>query len=279
MEEQRFFILPGIYDCLGAKIAQDTGFQAVYLSGGAVSLATLGKPDLGYLSLSDLTSTLGHILACIDIPVITDADNAFGNAAHAANAASTLERLGVSGMQLDDDILPQEIPAREKQPIPWSLLAPKIQAIRKNVSDDFVLVLRTMLAKTEGIPGAIKRANMAADMGVDYVYFDGIGSTKDMMEISNQCHAKLMINLNEATYSAKVDINLIKQMGFRAGLYPVSSIQVAAKSYYKLFNRLQKTGSTTSLEDEMVMSGDILNLMGLQKIIEDFLPLYRKNNQ
>lgn len=275
LKENSFLMLPGVYDCLGARVAEQSGFPALYFSGGAFSMAQLGRPDMGFFGLGDLTGALMRLLSCVSVPVITDADNAFGNAVHAANTAKTLCALGIAGMQLDDDILPQRYPGRSKDAIEWELLTPKIRAIRSAADSDFVLILRCMLARTEGIEKAIERANMAAELGVDYVYFDGISSDRDLELIAERCRAGRMVNLNEMTYPAKLPLDTLKGYGFTVGLYPVSAIQAAAKAYETLFTALRQKGSTLGEQERMTPSTDILNLMGMQSMIDAFSPLYK----
>lgn len=275
LHRQTFTMLPGIYDCMSAQAAEQAGFPALYFSGGAFSMAQLGRPDMGFFGLTDLLIALQRVLACVNVPVITDADNAFGNAIHAANTAKMLESIGVAGIQMDDDVLPQEKPGRAKFPLSWELLAPKIRAARQSVSSDFVIILRCMLAKTDGIDAAIRRANQAVDLGVDYVYFDGITSESDLEKIADGCKVGKMINLNEQTFSATLPPEKIQEYGFTVGLYPVSSIQAAAKAYDRLFAHLALTGSTMPLRENMVMSGELLDRMGMTRLTEQYLPLYQ----
>lgn len=127
LEKEDFLILPGVYDCLSAKLAEEAGAKAVFLSGGALSIAGLGRPDIGFLNLTEFSSTIQRITSTINIPLISDADNGFGNAIHVANTARIYETLGVSGMQVDDQVLPQTRPTTSKEALSWDLVAPKIQ--------------------------------------------------------------------------------------------------------------------------------------------------------
>lgn len=275
LEENEFFTLPGVYDCLGAKIAENLGFDALYLSGGALSLATLGRPDSGYLNLTDLRAALERILSTVDIPIITDTDNSFGNAMHAADTAKTLERMGVCGLQIDDNILPQPKPQSDKEVISWDLLAPKLEAIRKNTSDDFVMVLRTIIGKTEGMEKALERANKAADLGVDYVFIEGFKTVEEMEYVTKESKAKLMVNLNENTFAATVDIEKVKSMGFKIGLYPISTIHVAAKSMYDVLSLLKEKGTTIDMKSQMLSYTDLMKFYNFYDDVEKYSNLYK----
>lgn len=274
LEDCSFFMLPGIYDCLGAKIAESVGFSALYLSGGAYSIAGIGRPDLGFLNRSDVLDVCRRIVSTVNIPLITDTDNSFGNASQAADIARQLEQIGVAGMQMDDDILPQQIPSRIKEVLPWNLMAPKLKAARQNVSKDFVIIMRTMVGKFDGMLRAAERANRSMELGVDYVFIDGINSMEDLELVAKHSEAKLILNLNENMFPATLDIGTIQSMGFRIGLYPVSTLQIAAHSYYLLFRSLKSEYSTMSHKEEMIPTSVLQDIMGLNDIIKKLRSLY-----
>ncbi len=275
LEKSEFFTLPGVYDCLGAKIAEKVGFEAIYLSGGALSLAALGKPDSGYLNFTDLKISIERIISTVDIPIITDTDNCFGNAMHAATTAMTLERMGVSGMQIDDNVLPQLKPNGSKDLISWDYLAPKLEAVRKSTSDNFVIILRTIIGKTEGMQKAVERANNAHDLGIDYVFVDGLNSVEDMEFVSKESRAKLMLNLNENSFPATVDMKKVKSMNYRIGLYPISTLQVAAKSMFEALNLIKEKGTAFEMKNKMTTYSEILELLNYYEDIEKYSNLYK----
>ena len=142
LAENKFLTLPGVYDCLSGKIAEEAGFPALFLSGGALAYSVLGRPDFGFLSLAEFGTAIQHIVSTCSAPLLADADNGFGNAIQAANTGAMYEQLGAAGLQIDDKVLPTSHPARDEI-INWDLMSPKIQAVRDNVSPDFVIVFRT----------------------------------------------------------------------------------------------------------------------------------------
>ena len=181
LDQSKFLILPGIYDCLSAKVAEETGAKALFLSGEALSVAGLGRPDIGFLNLTEFMNSIQRITSTVDIPLISDADNGFDNAIHVGNTARTFEALGVAGMQVDDQILPQSVPTTSKEMLSWEMTVPKIQAVRKNVSDDFVIIFRTIanIAKND-LEEAVRRINSAKEYGADYAYVDGLKSQEEL---------------------------------------------------------------------------------------------------
>ena len=142
LEENKFLTLPGVYDCLSARIAEEAGFPALFLSGGALAYSALGRPDLGFLGLAEFGNAIQHIVSSCRVPLLADADNGFGNAIQAANTGAMYEQLGAAGLQIDDKVLPSMHPAKNEI-VGWEMVGPKIEAVRDNVSEDFVIVYRT----------------------------------------------------------------------------------------------------------------------------------------
>ena len=179
LQQQSYLMMPGIYDCLSAKMAENAGFQAAFFSGGAFSMATLGKPDIGFFNLTEAVHTLRRIVDSVNIPILSDGDNGFGNAIHAADTARAFETIGVAGIQVDDQVLPQSIPCTSKECNEWRYVEPKLIAIRKAVSPEFVILFRTIANITDDLDKAIWRINRAAELGADYAYVDGLKSYEE----------------------------------------------------------------------------------------------------
>ena len=114
LAENKFLTLPGVYDCLSGKIAEEAGFPALFLSGGALAYSVLGRPDFGFLSLAEFGTAIQHIVSTCSAPLLADADNGFGNAIQAANTGAMYEQLGAAGLQIDDKVLPASHPARDE---------------------------------------------------------------------------------------------------------------------------------------------------------------------
>lgn len=274
LSEEQFFTLPGIYDPLGAKIAEINGFSAVYLSGGAMSMAALGKPDMGFLNMSDLRTNLERIMDATELAVIADTDNGFGNAAHTANTAGILDKMGVCGMQLDDNISPAMVPGNAKELIDWNHLSPKIKAVRDRVDDDFIIILRTIIGKTEGMAAALDRAEAAVELGVDYVFIDGISNIDEFTYVTENSKVKLLVNLNESTFAATLPVEQVIKAGFKIGLYPVSTLQLSAGIYQEVFNLLKNEKSTMKMKDRMILAPELQNIFGKNELIEKYEKLY-----
>lgn len=271
-----FLTLPGIYDCLGARIAEEAGFSALFLSGGALAYSRLGVPDFGFLSLTEFGESIKNIVACVKIPLIADADNGFGNAIQAAYTGKVYEQLGAAGLQIDDKVLPASDPNKDEV-IAWELVAPKIKAVRQNVSEDFVIIYRTCAnLYGYGIDESIRRVNLARECGADYAYVDGIRSVAEMEALSAQANLPLMINLNEKGFCGSLPTEQIKKLNYCIGLFPISSMLAAAKGMMNVLGVLAKKGSTLSARDAMVNPPTTVhNMMGQTSLVGTYGKLYK----
>lgn len=276
LAENKFLTLPGVYDCLSGKIAEEAGFPALFLSGGALAYSVLGRPDFGFLSLAEFGTAIQHIVSTCSAPLLADADNGFGNAIQAANTGAMYEQLGAAGLQIDDKVLPASHPARDEI-INWDLMSPKIQAVRDNVSPDFVIVFRTCAnLYGYGIDEAIRRINLSKECGADYAYVDGIKSMEELEKVSQQAAIPLMVNLNEKGFvGGNVPIEQVKELNFSIGLFPISSMLAASQGMIEVLGALADQGSTLSVRDKMTNPPTrIHRMMGQVSLVEKYTPYY-----
>ena len=276
--ENKFLTLPGVYDCLSAKIAEEAGFPALFLSGGALAYSVLGRPDFGFLSLAEFGNSIQHIVSTCSVPLLADADDGFGNAIQAANTGAMYEQLGAAGLQIDDKVLPANHPARDEI-IDWELMGPKIQAVRDNVSDDFVIVYRTCAnLYNYGIDESIRRINLAMERGADYAYVDGIKSMDELKKVSDEAKIPLMVNLNEKGFvGGNVPIEEVKALNYSIGLFPISSMLAAAQGMIEVLGALADQGSTLGVRDKMTdPPTKIHRMMGHFSLVEKYAPYYDK---
>lgn len=276
LAENKFLTLPGVYDCLSARIAQEAGFPALFLSGGALAYSVLGKPDFGFLSLTEFGDAIQHIVSACRAPLLADADNGFGNAIQAANTGAVYEQLGAAGLQIDDKVLPASHPARNEI-VDWEMIGPKIQAVRDSVSDDFVIVYRTCAnLYGYGVEESIRRINLARERGADYAYVDGIKSMEELKKISDKAAIPLMVNLNEKGFvGGNVPIEEVKALRYSIGLFPISSMLAAAQGMIEVMGALADRGSTLSVRDKMTDPPTrIHNMMGQTALVEKYAPYY-----
>ncbi|MGF0095745.1 isocitrate lyase/PEP mutase family protein [Peptoniphilus sp. SGI.035] len=275
INENEFIMIPGIYDCVSAKYAEKAGFKCLFLSGGSLAYAKLGLPDIGLLNVNDFSESIINISNITKLPLITDMDNGFGNAIHAAHAASLYEKCGASGLQIDDKLLPASTPTSHEV-VDFSLIGPKIKAIRDSVSKDFVIVYRTAANMYDyGIDKAIERVNKAKELGADCAYVDGLKDLEQVKKVSKEAEIKLMINLNEKGFPASLSFEELSKYNYKLGLYPMSSILSTSFALERIFEDLIKNKSTLKSRDKMISPAlKLYNLMGLESITKEYSKYY-----
>lgn len=269
LKDEKFTILPGVYDALSSKLAEESGAKAIFISGGALSITNLGKPDIGFLTLDDFIDAINKIKRVVKVPIITDVDNGFGNAIHAANTAQSVFEAGADGLQIDDQVLPQTKPTTSKEAITMNLVIPKIQAIRETVDDSFTIIFRTVANYSRDVKEAVDRVNLAGENGADVVYVDGLSTYEEVLYVANNVKYPLLLNMNEKGFPATLEINEVKKLGFNVGLYPVSTMAITANATKKLLDTLIKDETTLPLRKEMTNPEDIYNLFGLETSVEN----------
>lgn len=276
LEENKFLTLSGVYDCLSARIAEEAGFPALFLSGGALAYSALGRPDLGFLGLAEFGNTIQHIVSSCRVPLLADADNGFGNAIQAANTGAMYEQLGAAGLQIDDKVLPSTHPAKNEI-VGWEMVGPKIEAVRDNVSEDFVIVYRTCAnLYGYGIDESIRRINLAKERGADYAYVDGIKSVGELIKVSEESKIPLMVNMNEKGFvGGNVAIEQIREMNFSIGLFPISSMLAASQGMIEVMEALASQGTTLGVSEKMTNPPTrIHSMMGQFSLVEKYSPYY-----
>ena len=276
LEENKFLTLPGVYDCLSARIAEEAGFPALFLSGGALAYSALGRPDLGFLGLAEFGNAIQHTVSSCRVPLLADADNGFGNAIQAANTGAMYEQLGAAGLQIDDKVLPSMHPAKNEI-VGWEMVGPKIEAVRDNVSEDFVIVYRTCAnLYGYGIDESIRRINLAKERGADYAYVDGIKSVGELIKVSEESKIPLMVNMNEKGFvGGNVAIEQIREMNFSIGLFPISSMLAASQGMIEVMEALASQGTTLGVSEKMTNPPTrIHSMMGQFSLVEKYSPYY-----
>lgn len=193
LEENKFLTLPGVYDCLSARIAEEAGFPALFLSGGALAYSALGRPDLGFLGLAEFGNAIQHIVSSCRVPLLAGCGQWFWKCnSRPPTPEPCTNNWGPRACRIDDKVLPSTHPAKNEI-VGWEMVGPKIEAVRDNVSEDFVIVYRTCAnLYGYGIDESIRRINLAKERGADYAYVDGIKSVGELIKVSEESKIPLM---------------------------------------------------------------------------------------
>jgi 2-methylisocitrate lyase-like PEP mutase family enzyme len=239
-------VLPGVANALTARIAQDLGFSALYITGAGVTNTFLGLPDLGLLSLSEMAAHVRAITDAVELPVIVDADTGFGNAVSVARTVRVLEKAGAAGIQLEDQVSPKRCGHFEGQEvISTAEMRQKIRAaVEHRVNDQTYNIARTDARARYGLPEALERAAAYADAGADALFVEGPLSREELADIGNAVPGvPKLANLVEGGKTPLLPTDELVAMGFSIILFANAAMQGAIHGTQEVLRGLRETGS------------------------------------
>ncbi|MEI4769767.1 methylisocitrate lyase [Psychrobacillus sp. FJAT-51614] len=248
--------VPGAHDGLSAILAKKTGFEILYLSGGAVS-ASKGIPDVGLLTLSELAEKTKELYRATNIPILVDIDTGFGSTLNVIRTVRELEESGAAAVQIEDQDLPKKCGhLNGKKLISEEEMIQKIQACRQ-ASKDMVIVARTDALSVEGMEQAIKRAKAYEKAGADVIFPEALKSEEDFIQFSNEINVHLLANMTEFGKTPYYSDKQFEEWGYKLVIYPVSSLRVTAYAVEQLFKDIYNKGTQVDQLQNMQTREDL----------------------
>lgn len=253
-------LAPGVYDCVGAKLAAAAGFKAVAISGYGAEASLYGLPDLGFTGLADISGLAARIASAIDVPVICDADTGYGGPAQVWDCVRRLERTGVQAIHIEDQASPKKcggLPGRAVIPVEEMCAKIKAATMARH-SSDFLVIARTDVKSAEGVVEAARRLNAYFDSGADLGFAAENYTIDELRELSELTNGPLAICGGVPGWSGSFESGeTYASMGIRLIIYPFSSLFVAAKAMRDFYGLMQEQGRVTpQAADEHMCSFD-----------------------
>ncbi len=256
-------LLPGVFNPLVARLAERAGFQAVYLSGAALS-ASLGLPDVGLVTLTEFVDAARQITAATPLPLVCDADTGFGEALNVERTVRLFEDAGVAGIHLEDQQLPKRCGHLSgKQLVEPQEMAAKVRAAAAARRDpDFLLIARTDARGVNGFDDAVKRARLYREAGADAIFPEALETPDEFAAFAKEVPGPLLANMTEFGKSPLLDARELADLGYRLILYPVSALRVALKAVELFFNELKQAGTQRDMVSRMLTRAHLYDLLG-----------------
>ncbi len=244
MRARETILMPGAANALAARIIEDFGFEAVYLSGAGLTNTYLGLPDLGFVSLTEIAQHTAAIRDAVSLPIIVDADTGFGNALNVRHTIRTLERAGASAVQIEDQVSPKRCGHfAGKDVISVGEMLGKIRAAVDARHDANLLVMaRTDARATLGFNAAIERAAAFIEAGADITFVEAPESIEEIREIPRRLAAPQLVNMVVGGRTPILDLAALKDMGFALVLYANAALQGAVYGMQVALGQLKETG-------------------------------------
>ncbi|WP_424971389.1 isocitrate lyase/PEP mutase family protein [Dinoroseobacter sp. S76] len=271
LTDPSILVAPGVYDALTAALAAQAGFEALYLSGAAVSYTRLGRPDIGLTSVTEMASTMALVRDRVDIPVIIDADTGFGNALNAQRTMRLYERAGASALQVEDQSYPKRCGhLADKVLVPVSEMAGKVRAMADaRLSEETLIVARTDAIAVEGLEAALDRAEAYLEAGADVLFIEAPRSDTHMTAIAGRFAGRvpLLANMVEGGDTPLKSATELEALGFGVVIFPGGIVRALAHTAEAYYHSLAATGSNAAMQERMFDFGALNARLGTAEIL------------
>ncbi len=262
-------VAPGIYDAYGARFVEQAGFDCVYMTGNGVSASLLGKPDVGLIDLSLFAAHAHRAAACVNIPLICDADTGYGNAVNVAYTVREFEAAGVAGIHIEDQVAPKRcghLPG-SRPVISMEEHTGKIEAaVTARRDPDFIIIARTDAAAGMGLDEAIRRGKNYRRAGADVIFVELKNSPtilQDMRRVTAEIDAPCLINIDGGGTLGALSVPEIAALGFRIAIFPGLGRNAAGFALREAVGALKRDGSTHAVRDRMLSLKEYNDVLGL----------------
>ncbi|MEM2759439.1 MAG: oxaloacetate decarboxylase [Nitrososphaerales archaeon] len=269
-DKNKIVVMPGVYDALSARIAEQTGFDVVFQSGYSVSAGMLGMPDYGFLNAGETVEQARRIVRTISIPLIVDIDTGYGNPLTVWRLIRELESAGAAGVFLEDQVWPKRCGHMSgKQVVSTDEYIPKLKAaLGARRSKEFVIVARTDAIEPLGIDEAIRRGREYRKVGADAVFIEAPHTLEELRRIGKSVDAPLVANMMEGGRTPLLSDKELKKLGFRLVVFPLSALFATTYAIREVFQTLRAKGITRSVMNRMVTFEEFNRFVDLHKYKE-----------
>jgi 2,3-dimethylmalate lyase len=269
-QRNEIIVLPGVFDALSAKVAENVGFQAIFQTGYGSAASLLGMPDFGFLNAGENIENARRIIRSVDLPVIVDVDTGYGNPLTVWKIVNDLIAYGAAGIFLEDQVWPKRCGhMRGKEVIGVDEYIQKLRAaVTASENKNFIIVARTDARAPLGIDEAIERGKMYRKEGADVVFVEAPQSEEELREIPKKINAPLLANMIENGVTPTFSADELKSMGYSMVVFPLSGLYAATYAMKKIFSHLKSNGTTKGCTDTMLDFNEFNELVELPKFMQ-----------
>jgi 2-methylisocitrate lyase-like PEP mutase family enzyme len=262
-------LAPGAYDALSARLVEQAGFPAVYMTGFGAAASVLGRPDVGLVSGTEMADHARRLARAVGIPLIADADTGYGNPLNVIRTVQEYAAAGVAALHLEDQVAPKKCGHMTgKQVVPPDEMVQKIRAaVAARGAGDLVIIARTDARAVEGLEAALERARRYHDAGADVLFVEAPESEGEIERIARTFEGvPLLFNWVESGRTPPVPLSQLRAYGFKLVIFPVTTLFAATFAVRAALERLKADGTPVALADRQVSFPEFLDLIGLDEI-------------
>jgi 2,3-dimethylmalate lyase len=269
LESGQMIVAPGAFDPLAARLVEEAGFPVVYMTGFGTSAALLGRPDVGLLTMTEMAGNAARIAACVDIPVIADADTGYGNPLNVIRTVGAFEAAGVAGIHIEDQVAPKKCGHMDgKLVISADEMAAKIRAAAEaRTSPDFVIIARTDARAVEGLERAVERARRYLAAGADALFIEALTSDDEVAQVARAFpRVPLLFNWAEGGKTPPVSLARLGELGYRIVIFPISTLLAATAAMRRILQEIAQAGTPAAALGDLPSFGEFVDFIGLPEI-------------
>ena len=267
IKSKKPLVIPGVYDAIGAKIAEKVGFDAMFQTGYGTSATLFGMPDYGFIGATETVDNARRISNAISVPLIVDSDTGYGNALSVWKLVKELESAGAAGIFLEDQKWPKRCGHMQgKEVIPQEEYTEKLgAAIDARENKNFIIVARTDARATEGLDKAIERGLQNKKTGADAIFIEAPRTLNEMKQIGKEIKTPLVANMIEGGATPMSSAQTLNKIGFNIVLYPLSVLFANTFATMNILQELKNTGTTSKYKQKVINFDQFNNLVELDK--------------
>jgi carboxyvinyl-carboxyphosphonate phosphorylmutase len=269
LDEHALVVAPGAYDALSARLVEEAGFPAVYMTGFGTAAGRLGRPDVGLLTMTEMAENARRIADAVALPVIADADTGYGNAINVVRTVREYERAGVAAIQLEDQVWPKRCGHMEgKRVIAAAEMEEKVRAaVAARDVDDFLVIARTDARAPLGLEDAVARAHGYRAAGADLLFVEALESNAEVELVARElAGVPLVFNWAEGGKTPPLAPERLRELGFRLVIFPLSALLAALRGIREVLAAIRETGTPAPLLADLPSFADVVGLLGLDEV-------------
>lgn len=267
LRREGMIVAPGAPDALTARIVQEAGFEACYMGGNGAVASMLGVPDIGLATFSEMSERARNVAACIDLPLICDADTGYGNVNNVVRTVRALEQAGVAGIHLEDQVTPKRCGAMDGlRLVSIEESAAKISAAAQMRRDpDFVIIARTDSRAVMDLEESIRRVKAFEAAGADMVYVEMLRSLDEVRAVVRSVEVPVVYDVLETTGIEPPTNRELEAAGVKMAIYSMSATLLVAGTMRRFMAELKTSGTTRHKTDDMLALHDYEKLLGVEE--------------
>ncbi|HEV2613729.1 MAG TPA: oxaloacetate decarboxylase [Gammaproteobacteria bacterium] len=269
LNSKKIQVAPGVYDGLSGLLAKQAGFSVLYASGGAIARSA-GYPDLGLLTLTEITTQVSSIVRATDLPVIADADTGFGNAINVARTVREFENIGVAGIHIEDQTFPKRCGhLDDKTLISKDEMCHKIKTAKETKQNpDFLIIARTDAIGAENFDSAIDRALAYQKAGADMIFVEAPTSLSQIEEVAKKISGFKLINMFHGGKTPDVPLKTLEALGFNLVIIPSDLQRACIKAMQKTLAVLHTDGNSLKINTDLTSFSEREKILDTAKYLQ-----------